>query len=115
MVAERIEKSVTAINVTLQPVDHSDQPVSANYSTVGVAQGIAYLDFGFLEPAQLAEVAQKIRGGNAAPEELEGVLVVRIAMGLGVIQRLQQQLQQVLIGVNRRTAIKSPSPLSLYL
>jgi hypothetical protein len=106
MVVEPIEKSVTAINVTLQPVDHSDQPVSANYSAVGIAQGIAYLDFGFLEPAQLAEVAQKIRGGNAAPEKLEGALVVRVAMGLDVVQRLQQQLQQVLLGLRRQPAME---------
>jgi hypothetical protein len=109
--AEPIEKPVTAINVTLQPIDHSDQPVSANYSVIGVAQGIAYLDFGFLEPAQLAGVAQKIRGGPATPAELEGALVVRVAMGLDVVQRLQQQLQQVLVGVNRKPAIKFPSPL----
>lgn len=105
--AEPIEKSLTAINVTLRPVDHSDQPVSANYSAVGVAQGIAYLDFGFLEPTQLAGVAQKIRGGHATPEGLEGALVVRVAMGLDVVQRLQQQLQQVLVGLRRQPAMKS--------
>ena len=34
-----------ALNVRLKPVDHSDLPHQANYSHVGVAQGIAYLDF----------------------------------------------------------------------
>ena len=33
------------------------------------------------------------------PEKLEGKLVVRVAMGLDVLQRLDQQLQQVLVGL----------------
>ena len=40
-----------ALNVRLKPVDHSNLPHSANYSNVGVAQGIVYVDFGFIEPA----------------------------------------------------------------
>ena len=104
--AESIEKSATAVNVTLRPVEQSNQPVSANYSTVGVAQGIAYLDFGFLEPAQLAGVVRNVRSGNGAPDRLEGTLVVRVAMGLDVVQRLQQQLQEVLGGLGRQPTMK---------
>ena len=103
--AESTEKSTVAVNVALRPLDHSDQPMSANYSAVGVAQGIAYLDFGFLEPAQLAGVAQKAREGNGV--QLEGTLVVRVAMGLDVVQRLHRQLQQVLIGMRPKSAVKS--------
>jgi len=104
--AEPIENPVTAINVTLRPVAQSNQPLSANYSTVGVAQGIAYLDFGFLEPAQLAGVVKNVRSGNGTPGGLEGTLVVRVAMGLDVVQRLQQQLQQVLAGLRRQPTMK---------
>ena len=39
-----------ALNVRLKPVDYSNLPHQANYSNVGMAQGIAYLDFGFIEP-----------------------------------------------------------------
>jgi hypothetical protein len=104
--AEPTEKPVTAINVTLRPVEQSNQPVSANYSTIGVAQGIAYLDFGFLEPAQLAGVARNVRSANGTPDGLEGTLVVRVAMGLDVVQRLHQQLQHVLVGVSRKQMVK---------
>src|SRR5437763_10807788 len=106
MMAEQTEKSAVAVNVTLHSVDHSDQPVSANYSTVGVAQGIAYLDFGFLEPAQLAGVVRNVRSGNGVPDRLEGTLVVRVAMGLDVVQRLQQQLQEVLACLRRQPTMK---------
>ena len=105
--AESTEKPTVAVNVALHPVDHSDQPVSANYSGVGMAQGIAYLDFGFLEPAQLVGVARKGREANGVSPQLEGTLVVRVAMGLDVVQRLHQQLQQVLIGMRPKSAVKS--------
>jgi hypothetical protein len=45
------KEKVVQLNVRLAPVNNSDQPVFANYSTVGVAQATAYLDFGFIEPA----------------------------------------------------------------
>ena len=99
--------STVAVNVALQPLDHSDQPVSANYSSVGVAQGIAYLDFGFLDPAQLAGVARKAKEGNGVAPHVNGTLVVRVAMGLDVVQRLHQQLQQVLVGLRPKPSVKS--------
>jgi len=96
--AERNEK-VVALNVKLTPVNQSDQPVSANYTTVGVAQGIAYLDFGFLEPSALGALARSAREGKEMPKSLDGKLVVRVALPLDGHQRLTQQLQQVLGGV----------------
>ncbi|MEW6248728.1 MAG: hypothetical protein AB1555_18740 [Nitrospirota bacterium] len=96
--AERNENMV-ALKVTLTPVEHADQPVLANYTSVGVAQGIAYLDFGFIEPAMLAMLARTARDGKTIPDSLDGKLVVRVALGLDVLQRLHQQLQQVLVGV----------------
>ena len=56
-VATREQEKNTAINVRLRAVEQSDQPIMANFSTVAVAQGIAYLDFGFIELALLARVA----------------------------------------------------------
>ena len=95
---ERNEK-VVALNVKLTPVSQSDQPVSANYTTVGVAQGIAYVDFGFLEPSALGALARSVREGKEVPKSLDGKLVVRVALPLDVLQRLQQQLQQVVAGL----------------
>ena len=42
------QEKVNPVTVRLRPVDQSDQPIMANCSTVSIAQGIAYLDFGFL-------------------------------------------------------------------
>jgi hypothetical protein len=99
-------KKVVAVNVKLMPVNHSDQPISANYTNVAVAQGIAYLDCGFIEPEALALVARAAQNGQPFPKSVEGKLGVRVAMGLDVAQRLQQQLQQMLVGLRARTEAK---------
>ena len=44
-------------------------------------------------------VARSARDGQTMPESLDGKLVVRVAMGLDVVQRLHQQLQQVMVGL----------------
>ena len=88
-----------ALNVRLKPSESSAHPRATNYTNVGVAQGIAYLDFGFIEPALLAAIAKTAKDGQAAPKGLEGHLVTRVAMDLGTLARLQQQIQQVLAGL----------------
>jgi hypothetical protein len=88
-----------ALNVRLKPSDSSAHPRAANYTTVGVAQGIAYLDFGFIEPALLTAIAKTAKDGQAAPKGLDGHLVTRVAMDVGALVRLQQQIQQVLMGL----------------
>lgn len=86
-----------ALNVRLKPSEPSAHPRATNYTNVGVAQGIAYLDFGFIEPATLAAIAKTAKDGQAAPKGLEGALVTRVAMGVDVLARLHQQIQQVLV------------------
>jgi hypothetical protein len=100
--AEQTEKTdkTVALNMNLTPIDHSDQPISANYTTVGIAQGIAYLDFGFIEPSTLRLIARTAQNGQPIPKSLEAKLGVRVAMGLDVVQRVHQQLQQILVGLN---------------
>jgi hypothetical protein len=88
-----------ALNVRLKPIESSAHPRATNYTTVGVAQGIAYVDFGFIEPALLAAIAKTAKDGQAAPKGLEGSLVTRVAMGVDVLARLHQQIQQVLVGL----------------
>lgn len=96
--SEAKDKTI-ALNVRLKPIDNSNQPHSANYTNVGVAQGIAYVDFGFIEPVLLAAIAKTAKDGQAAPKGLEGSLVTRVAMGVDVLARLHQQIQQVLVGL----------------
>jgi hypothetical protein len=95
-----------ALNVRLKPSDSSAHPRAANYTNVGVAQGIAYLDFGFIEPALLAAIAKTARDGQAAPKGLDGHLVTRVAMDIGALARLHQQIQQVLVGLQSARQLK---------
>ena len=87
------------LNVRLKPSESSAHPRATNYTNIGVAQGIAYLDFGFIEPALLAAIAKTAKDGQAAPKGLEGTLVTRVAMSVDVLTRLYQQIQEVLVGL----------------
>lgn len=88
-----------ALKVRLKPSESSAHPRATNYTNVGVAQGIAYLDFGFIEPTLLAAIAKTAKDGQAAPKGLDGALVARVAMGADVLARLHQQIQQVLVSL----------------
>lgn len=81
-----------ALNIRLVPRDHADQPVMANYSAVNVAQGVAYLDFGFIEPALLAAVARAAQENKPLLKEVQGRLASRVALPLDALLRLHQQL-----------------------
>lgn len=96
--SDSTEKTIP-LNVRLKPSQPSAQPQAANYTNVGVAQGIAYLDFGFIEPSLLGAIAKTAKDGQAAPKGLDGHLVTRVAMSVDVLARLQQQIQQVLVGL----------------
>ena len=96
--SESRDKSIP-LNVPPKPSESSAHPRDVNYSNIGVAQGIAYLDFGFIELAALAAIAKTAKDGQPAPKSLDGHLVTRVAMGVDVLARLQQQIQQVLVGV----------------
>jgi len=81
--SEATDKTL-ALNVCLKPSEPSAHPRATNYTNVGVAQGIASVDFGFIEPALLAAIAKTAKDGQATPKCLEGALVARVAMG-GVV------------------------------
>ena len=104
--SETKDKTI-ALNVRLKPSEPSAHPRATNYTNVGVAQGIAYVDFGFIEPTLLAAIAKTAKDGQAAPKGLKGTLVTRVAMGVDVLARLHQQIQQVL--ANMRDA-RQPKP-----
>ena len=95
-----------ALNVRLKPSESSAHPRATNYTNVGVAQGIAYVDFGFIEPTLLAAITKTATDGQAAPKGLEGALVTRMAMGVDVLARLHQQIQHVLVGLRDALPVK---------
>ena len=96
-----------ALNVRLKPSESLAHPRATNYTNVGVAHGIAYVDFGFIEPTLLAAIAKTARNGRAAPKGLEGALVTRVAMGVDVLARLHQQIQQVLVSLREARQAKA--------
>ena len=61
-----------------------------------VAQGIAYIDFGFIEPAMLGAFANSAKNREVSPKSIEGQIVTRVAMGVNVLARLHHQIQRVL-------------------
>ena len=95
-----------ALNVRLKPGESSAHPRATNYTNVGVAQGIAYVDFGFIEPTLLVAIAKTATDGQVAPKGLDGHLVTRVAMGVDVLARLHQQIQQVLVGLRDALPVK---------
>jgi hypothetical protein len=76
-----------------------DQPIVANYSAVNVAPGMVFLDFGFMEPGMLAALPRVAKQGGKLPEQVNGKLAVRVAMGYDVLANLHQQLGRVLAGL----------------
>lgn len=93
------------VHVKLTPADHADHPIMANYTGIHVAPGIAYVDFGFLEPALLGALAREARAGKRVPAAVEGKLVARIAVGYDTLQTLHAHMQAILKGT-ARTASK---------
>lgn len=93
------KKTVIPLNVQLRAGESVARPLVANYTNVGVAQGIAYVDFGFIEPALLGAIANTAKDGQAAPKAIDGQLVTRVAMGVDVLAWLHQQIQQVLVSM----------------
>ena len=59
-----------ALNVRLKPTESSAHPRVTNYTKVGVTHGIAYLDFGFIEPALLAKVMVDLQNSQMLPEQV---------------------------------------------
>lgn len=52
-----VRGQIIAVNVRLKPNESSAHPCATNYTNVGVARGMAYLDFWLIEPTALAGIA----------------------------------------------------------
>lgn len=90
------------LGIRLQAVEHSDQPVFANFTMVQGAPGMVFVDFGFLEPAALPSVIRAAQKGGKVPEAINGKLSARLVLGLDAAAQLAQQLQQHLRGLQEQ-------------
>src|SRR5262245_48017118 len=89
------------LGLRLVPMGNSDQPVFANVCNVNVAPGVAFIDFGFLEPAMLTALPQVARQGGKLPERIDGRLAVRVALGVEALASLHQQVGRVLAAAQK--------------
>jgi len=90
------EQKSVGLNIRLAPVNNSDQPVLANFTRLNGAPGMVFVDFGFLEPAALSALSRLAQAGGKIPENLNGKLAVRVALGYDTLAALHQQLGQVI-------------------
>ena len=94
----------TRLGIRLQPVGNSDQPVVANYTTLNIAPGMVFIDFGFLEPGLMTALPRVARAGGKLPESVNGRLAVRVAMGYDGLANLHQQIGRMLSGLREASA-----------
>lgn len=92
------------LGIRLVPGNNSDQPVVANYTVLNTAPGMAFIDFGFLEPSLLTALPRLAQQGGKLPETINGKLAVRVTMGYDALAILHQQLGRVLASVSQQRA-----------
>ena len=90
--------------VRLTPANNSDQPVLANYSNINITPGMAFIDFGFIEPSLLNALPRAAKRGGKMPERIDAKLAVRVAMGYDGLAGLHQQIGRVLAGLQAASA-----------
>jgi len=89
------------LGVRLLPAGDSDQPRVANYTSLTLAPGMAFIDFGFFEPAMLAALPRVAQQGGKLPEAINGRLATRVAMSYETLNNLHQQLASALQGLKK--------------
>jgi hypothetical protein len=98
------------LNISLAPVDHSDQPTLSNYTRIHGAPGIVYVDFGFLDPTAMDALSRIRQTGGKIPDRVNGKLAVRVAMGFDTLATLHQQLGSAVAGLRASALAKSTPP-----
>ena len=109
MAQEKPVNDKVEFRVQLIPMDNPDQPVVANYTSILVTPGIAYLDFGFIEPKALDTLAKTLATqdkNKEMPKGVRGRLAVRVALGFDALAQLHRQLEQTIKGIRPATSDK---------
>jgi len=97
--AAQAQPRTIGLGVRLVPAGDSDQPRVANYTALTLAPGMAFIDFGFFEPAMLAALPRVAQQGGKLPESINGRLATRVAMSYDTLTNLHQQLGSALQGL----------------
>lgn len=93
---DQVATQSVSVAVRLQPVEHSQQPVFSNFTTVQSGTGVVFIDFGFVEPQTMANLARLGQPGVTAPEAIAGTLACRMALSLDTTANLANQLNRLL-------------------
>jgi hypothetical protein len=99
--AAQAQPRTIGLGVRLVPAGDSDQPRVANYTSLTLAPGMAFIDFGFFEPAMLAALPRVAQQGGKLPEAINGRLATRVAMSYETLNNLHQQLASALQGLRK--------------
>lgn len=91
------------LGVRLVPTGESDQPRVANYTSITLAPGMAFVDFGFFEPAMLAALPRVAQQGGKLPNSINGRLATRVALSYETLANLHQQLGSALQGLKKKS------------
>jgi hypothetical protein len=95
------------MRLNLKAVEHADQPVFSNFTTVQGAPGMVFVDFGFLEPAMLPGLARLAQSGGKMPEQVNGRLACRVVLGMEAATQLARQLEQHLHRLSSESEARS--------
>jgi hypothetical protein len=93
--AQEIMRKLSQVSVRLgarEPV----RPAVCNYSQIGLAPGMAIVDFAFIEPAVLASLHHLANDGGELPSTVDGMMSARVAVGFDVLVNLHAQLGAVI-------------------
>jgi len=93
---ETPQSAPQGVNIRLVATGDADQPVFANLTATHAGTGVAFVDFGFLDPSALGEISRLARSGAKVPDPVNGRLAVRVALGHDTLAQLHQQIGQVL-------------------
>ncbi|MBX3235499.1 MAG: hypothetical protein KF814_05055 [Nitrospiraceae bacterium] len=94
--SHQAEHRAPVVSVQLKSSSNHASPVLANLTSVSIAQGLAHVEFAFVEPSVLATIAQGRDKGVRPPKEVPGVLATRLVLPIEAALHLQQQLTQLL-------------------
>jgi len=95
----RVERPRT-IPVRLTPTRDADSAAVGNYAAVHPGYGMAFLDFGFIEPTVLQALQEAVRNETPEwPEVLDGRLVCRVALGYDVLASLYGKVGDLLASI----------------
>ncbi len=85
------------VNIKMQQGEHTGQPIYSNITSVQGGQGVALVDFGFLDPQTINALNQMAKsGGQTQNQTVNARMSCRLALSVEAANQLTRQLTQLL-------------------